>query len=77
LEVVDLAGLAAGLRGGPGFASGRATAVGVAAAGSGAGEGSDATVSGSAAGVPATPIVLDRVRWHVSQVMIVRTSVPS
>lgn len=32
------------------------------------------TGSGSAA---ATPIELDSVRWHVSQVTIVRTSVPS
>jgi hypothetical protein len=73
LEVTDLAGL----RGGAGFAAGGAAALGAAAVGSGAGDGSAATVSGSAAGVLATPIVLDSVRWHVSQVMIVRTSVPS
>ena len=33
-------------------------------------------LAGSGSGAVATPMVLDRVRWHVSQVTIVRTSVP-
>jgi hypothetical protein len=34
-------------------------------------------VSSAAGSVPATPTVLERVRWQVSHVVIVRTSVPS
>jgi len=73
--MVGLAALAAGFRCATGFGFGLAAAVVATAAGSGAG--SVATGSSSAGAVPATPMVLDNVRWQVSQVMIVRTSVPS
>ena len=38
---------------------------------------STGTGEGSAGSADATPTVLDNVRWHVSQVTIERTSVPS
>ena len=75
---------AAGLRRSDAFAAGlpAVLARGAAAAGAGMGSGSGVTASGamasaSAGSAAATPIVLDSVRWQVSHVMIVRTSVPS
>jgi hypothetical protein len=75
LDTVALAALAAGLRCAAAFAAGLTAGFGAAATGSGAGGG--AIGSGSAGIVLATPMVLDSVRWHVSHVTIVRTSVPS
>jgi hypothetical protein len=71
LDTVELEALATGLRCAAVFGLGLAGAFVATAAGSGA------TGSSSAGAVPATPMVLDSVRWHVSQVMIVRTRVPS
>ena len=69
------AGLAAGFAFGAGFSFGAAGAT-AAAAGAGVGSGSGAAAAGSGSAL-ATPIELERVRWHVSHVTIVCTSVPS
>jgi len=74
LGAVEPAVRAAGLRRALDLA-GRPPALLATAAGSGAGSG--ATGAGSTGATPATPTVLDSVRWQLSQVMIVRTSVPS
>jgi hypothetical protein len=77
LEAVAFApaifGWAAGFA--PGFAGGVLTAPAT-ATGSAAGSGSAATDS-DAGSTLATAIVLDSVRWQVSQVTMVRTSAPS
>jgi hypothetical protein len=77
LEAVGFAAAAVGLRCEVGLAAGLVGAFGATAAGSTARMGSVAAGSGSTGAVPAMPMVLESVRWQVSQVMIVRTSAPS
>jgi hypothetical protein len=74
-----LLGFAAGFGVAAGFlAAARFAGAGFGLASTAAGFSTAAGVSGAGvASVGATPTVLDSVRWHVSQVTIERTSVPS